>query len=88
VIGDASSLTAWATLSVAGNSFWTWANPDTQSKALQTVSGSSRESSCWDSGSSFTVDLNLSDGQSHQVGLYLLDWDSLAVPKSSTCSTR
>jgi hypothetical protein len=30
---------------------------------------------CWYSLSSFTVDINLTDGASHQLALYLLDWD-------------
>jgi hypothetical protein len=29
----------------------------------------------WYAASSFTVDVNLTDGQPHQVALYLLDWD-------------
>ena len=31
--------------------------------------------SCWYTATSFTVDLNFTDGQAHQVALYLLDWD-------------
>ncbi|HEV3236865.1 MAG TPA: hypothetical protein VGZ25_07740, partial [Gemmataceae bacterium] len=35
-----------------------------------------RIASTWYSGSSFTVDVKLTDGQTHQVSMYLLDWDS------------
>ena len=39
-----------------------------------------RIAACWYSpgpvGSSFSVDVNLTDGAAHQVALYLLDWDN------------
>ena len=45
-------------------------------RALQQSSTStSRIAACWYAGSSFTVDVNLTDGQPHQVAAYLLDWD-------------
>ena len=37
-----------------------------------------RIAACWFSGSSFNVDVNLTDQGSHRVALYLLDWDSNA----------
>ncbi len=30
---------------------------------------------CWYSAGSFSVGVNLTDGQTHQVSLYFLDWD-------------
>jgi hypothetical protein len=45
-------------------------------RALQKAAAPDRIASTWYSWTSFTVDLNLSDGQSHQVALYFLDWDS------------
>ena len=36
----------------------------------------SRVAACWYSGTSFTVDVNLIDGVTHQVALYALDWES------------
>jgi hypothetical protein len=35
-----------------------------------------RKISCWWSASGFTIDVNLVDGQTHQIALYLVDWDS------------
>jgi hypothetical protein len=35
-----------------------------------------RIAATWYSGSSFTVDVNLTDGQTHEVALYLVDWDT------------
>jgi hypothetical protein len=43
---------------------------------LQQPGTESRIAACWYSGSSFTIDVNLTDGQTHQVALYALDWDS------------
>jgi hypothetical protein len=44
------------------------------------ASGSSREAACWYSpsltaGSSFTVDVNLTDGKTHSLALYAVDWE-------------
>lgn len=35
-----------------------------------------RKISCWWSASGFTIDVNLIDGQTHQIAIYLVDWDS------------
>lgn len=44
---------------------------------LQKASSSTdRIAACWTSGTSFTIDLNLSGSNTHQVALYLLDWDN------------
>lgn len=77
VFGGSTSLPSYANLSVTGDNFWTWELPGTSdSRALQTSSGSStRVAACEYSSSSFTFDLNLNDGQTHQVALYLLDAD-------------
>ncbi len=29
---------------------------------------------CWYAGSQFSVDVNLTDGASHQIALYIVDW--------------
>jgi len=44
---------------------------------LQVSSGSSsRIASTYYSYSSFTIDVNLTDGNMHRIALYLLDWDT------------
>ena len=40
-------------------------------------STTSRIAACWFSGASFTIDVNLTDGQVHPVSLYAVDWDSM-----------
>jgi hypothetical protein len=74
VIGDSASYPSYAQVSTVGNSAFTWTSSTTDVRAPQTASGSGRVAGCW-YGSTFTLDVNLTDGQSHLVELYLLDWD-------------
>ena len=78
VIGDAASLPSYATVTPAGQASYTWAASTTDPRALQDASGSGRIAACWYSASSFTVDVNLTDGQTHDLELYFLDWDTTA----------
>jgi probable HAF family extracellular repeat protein/parallel beta-helix repeat protein len=76
--GAATSLPSYASLSVSNAQQCVWAPSASESRDLQTASGSStRIASCDYSASSFTLDLNLTDGKPHPVSLYFLDWDRL-----------
>jgi hypothetical protein len=75
VIGNAVSYPSYANLSVSGQSNFTWAATTTDARALQDAVGSSRIAACWFSGTSFSVNVNLTDGQTHNLALYFLDWD-------------
>ena len=74
VIGDTASYPAYATVTSSGNSTYVWASATTDRRALQRASGSGSVAACW-YGGSYTIDMAFSDGQTHQVALYLLDWD-------------
>ena len=78
IIGNQANLPTYATVTPAGQSNWTWASSTTDTRGLQIPqSGSTtRTAACWYSSGQFTVDINLTDGQSHTVSLYALDWDS------------
>ncbi|WP_168221952.1 retropepsin-like aspartic protease [Aquisphaera giovannonii] len=76
VIGGSAGLPGYATVTPSGQSGWTWAAGTTDVRALQAPGTTSRIAACWYSGSSFKVDVNLTDGQKHGLGLYFLDWDS------------
>src|ERR1051325_2676286 len=54
----------------------TWAASTSDVRALQKSSASGRIAATWYSWTSFSVDINLIDGQAHQIALYFLDWDS------------
>ncbi len=77
VIGSSSSvsLPSYATVTPAGQTSYTWASSTTDPRALQVAGGSGRIAATWYSSTSFTVDVNLTDGQQHDLELYFLDWD-------------
>jgi streptogramin lyase len=76
VIGDASALPSYVTVTPAGNSFWSWTSSTSDTRALQKVSNPvDRIAACWYGWGSFTIDLAFNDAKAHQVSLYLLDWD-------------
>jgi hypothetical protein len=76
IANDANSAPSYASVSFTGQSAWTWANGTSDPRALQTGSGSSsRIASTYYGSSSFSINVNLNDGNAHKVALYLLDWD-------------
>ena len=60
----------------AGESTYTWTTTSTDPRALQVPGSTNRVAAVWYSATSFTVDVNLADGQTHDLELYFLDWDS------------
>jgi hypothetical protein len=76
------SLPAYATFSFVGGYTWIWAATSTDSRAL--VSGSTGLAACWYSATTFTLDVNLTDGNTHQVALYAVNWDSQARSETIT----
>jgi len=77
VIPDSASYPAYAQVTPGGQSSWTWAAATADSRAPQHAVGSGRVAACWFN-TTFTVDVNLTDGAVHQVALYSVDWDDLA----------
>ena len=76
IVGDTSSYPPYAQVSVTGQSSHTWATSSAEARALQKASSQpDRVAATWYSFTDFTIDINLTDGQAHQVALYLLDWD-------------
>jgi hypothetical protein len=74
VIGGTASIPSYATVTPSGESPYTWAASTTDQRALETAGGTSRIAACWYSATSFTVDVNLTDGLTHDLELYFLDW--------------
>ncbi len=64
------------TVSPSGESTYTWTTTSSDPRALQIPGSTSRVAAVWYSATSFTVDVNLADGQTHDLELYFLDWDS------------
>ena len=77
VIGSSTSvsLPSYATVTPAGQTSYTWASSTTDPRGLQIAGGAGRIAAAWYAATSFTVDVNLTDGQQHDLELYFLDWD-------------
>ena len=76
VIGNATSLPSYATVTPSGQTTYTWTASTTDPRALQQASGTGRIAAAWYSATSFTVDVDFSDGKTHDLELYFLDWDT------------
>jgi uncharacterized protein (TIGR03437 family) len=77
-INDIASYPSYAQVGVSGYASPTWAASTTDPRALQKDLASDRIAARWESSgtsSFFTIDLNITDGLSHQIALYSLDWD-------------
>ena len=78
VIGAGAAYPAYASVAPSGESNWTWEWPTADGRALQHPESLEGVAACWYSTTSFTVELNLVDGQAHQIAFYFIDWDSSA----------
>jgi len=73
---DLTNVPSYASVNITGASTYTWTTSTSDPRALQTSSGSSsRVSSTYYSFTSFNIDVNLTDGNTHKISLYLCDWD-------------
>jgi hypothetical protein len=76
VINDSASYPAYVNVTPSGGFYaWTWSASTSDPRAMQKGSVSDRIAACWYSASPFTIDLSFKDANTHQVALYLLDWD-------------
>jgi uncharacterized repeat protein (TIGR01451 family) len=72
--GDTTSYPSYAQVTFSGNPFvWTASTADV--RALQKIVASDRIASGWYSFSNMSIDVNLTDGNTHQLAMYCLDWD-------------
>lgn len=73
----ASQLPPYVEFTLANQLAWTWAASTTDPRALQRPGARDRLATTWYIGAgAFTLDVNLTDGQAHEVALYCVDWDS------------
>ena len=78
---------SYAALAVSGASTYTWEASSADVRALQKASNpSDRIAASWYTGTSFTIDPNITDRTPHQVALYCVDWDSAG--RQQTIGTR
>jgi hypothetical protein len=76
VIFNLAKYPSYAQINVIGVGLTNWTTDTTDVRGLQKVIGSNRVAAAWSSNSQFTMDLDLTDGNSHEVALYMVDWDS------------
>jgi hypothetical protein len=76
IINSTSAYPSYATVTTTGVTAFTWAASTSDPRALQTANGQSRIAAGWYGASSFSFDVNLNDGKTHDISLYLLDWDT------------
>jgi len=77
LLADYDPLPSYANYQVYGANSYGWAWSTTDVRAVQVPAYDTRMATCVYASSGFTINLNLADGQTHQVALYLLDWDTL-----------
>jgi hypothetical protein len=75
---DSTNYPNYAEVTFINESSATWAASTTDIRALQKGSptATDRIASTWYSNTSFTIDINLADGNAHQIAFYCLDWDT------------
>jgi hypothetical protein len=75
VIGASSHYPSYARVTASGQSSRVWTRTTTDVRALSNPAGG-RIAASWYAANSFSVKVNLTDGQTHQVALYFLDWNN------------
>jgi hypothetical protein len=73
IVGGPASYPSYATVTPSGQSRWVWSSSTSDVRALANPAGG-RIAATWYSTSTFSVTVNVTDGQTHQVALYVLDW--------------
>ena len=76
IVSGPTSLPSGDTVTPAGQATYTWTTTTSDPRALQVPGSSNRVAAVWYSATSFTVDVNLGDGQAHDLELYFDDWDN------------
>lgn len=81
---QSGALPKYAAVSFSGASSWVWKYSIADVQALQKPALNDRIASCWYSPSSFSIDINLTDGQTHRLAMYFLDWDVMGRQQTVT----
>jgi len=75
--GDLIRYPSYAQVTISNAQAYTWASSTTDVRALQKASNpADRIAATWYSSTNFTIDANLTDGLTHEIALYALDWDN------------
>jgi hypothetical protein len=72
---DGTSIPSYAVVTQPSPFTWTWSSSTTDGRALQKAAATDRIAATW-YGGTMDIDVTINDGRSHDLSLYLLDWDS------------
>ncbi len=72
--GDPVELPSYASITITGVLTYTSAASTTDTRALESPAGGATRSSTEWFGTTYTIDVNLTDGQLHLLSIYALDW--------------
>jgi hypothetical protein len=72
--GDTIQYPSYAQVRVVAPPPFTWSSSTAEPGALQRATGPGRLAATWYDGRTFSIDIKVTDGQTHQVGVYALDW--------------
>ena len=86
-MGVPPSLPSYATVTTTAATPFTWAGTTSDPRALQVPNSTNRIASAWYSKTSFTVDVDLTDGQTHDLELYFDDWGNAGRAERVQIST-
>src|SRR5262249_39818725 len=76
-----SNVPGYALVTVSEAATYIWNGSTADPRALQKpVGGSDRIAACWYSGGAFAVDIGVTDGRTHRIAFYFLDWDDYGAP--------
>jgi hypothetical protein len=75
-----SSVPGYALVDVSDAATYVWTGSTSEPQALQKPGASDRIAACWYTGGAFTLDLGITDGQTHRIAFYFLDWDGYGSP--------
>ena len=74
--GDTQQLPTAIQVTPSGAAVYTWAASTDDTRApVKPENPGDRIAACWYAPTSFTFDVTITDGQTYQLALYLLDWD-------------
>ena len=75
-INDRTTYPSYAQVGASSQLSYVWNASTNDLRGLQKVATNDRLAATWYATTFFTIDLNFSDGATHKVALYCLDWDS------------
>lgn len=92
IFGATQSYPLYVSVTPTGNSYYAWADPvpGAHAKFLYAPYKDSvttnRIAATWYSGSTFDLDVSISDSANHKVSIYSLDWDGVGGGRTQTIS--